>query len=295
MEQRFQDAPRTGWIVRIALAALGVILAGTSLYALRGVSRERQRADELASSNQLLHASLMQMQSTLQSVSQRLDALKAQNTTPEQSAPSPAPRKRKPRLVTERVTLANNQERTPDDPRWRQMQSRINDQDEQIANTRDEVAKTRQDLTDQLHSSHDELNGSIAKTHDELVVLQKRGERNYYEFDLNKSKQFRHIGPVGLSLRKADTKHQHFDLALMVDDQQLEKKRVDLYEPMMFRLEDRPEPVEVVVNKITKDEIRGYISEPKYKRSELAITTAPASPAGPKELQQRSTPAPLTK
>jgi len=240
------------------------------------------------------------MQNTLQSVSQRLDTLTTEEAARTAPAPPP-PRRRKPRLVTERVTLAGNRERRdPDDPRFGQLQARISDQDQQIANTRQEVAQTRQDLTDQLHSTHDELNGAIAKNHDELVVLQKRGERNYYEFDLNKSKQFQHIGPIGVSLRKANSKHLYCDLELMVDDQQLEKKHVDLYEPLMFRLSDRPEPVEVVVNQISKNEIKGYISEPKYKRSELAVATAsPATPAGnsaaPKTLQQRNAPEPLNK
>ena len=38
---------------------------------------------------------------------------------------------------------------------------------------------TKQDLV----STRTELQGSIAKTHDEIVVLQRKGERNYYEFD----------------------------------------------------------------------------------------------------------------
>jgi hypothetical protein len=291
MERRFEDSPQRGWIGASVLGAVLVVLLIVSVYLLRGVSRERQRADELANSNQLLHASLLQMQNTLQSVSQKLNTLTDQEASrasqPVVTSVSP---RRKPRLVSETTRVARSRERRdPDDPRFQQLQSRINDQGQQIADTRQEVAQTRQDLTDQLHSTHDELNGAIAKNHDELVVLQKRGERNYYEFHLDKSKQFQHIGPVGLSLRKANTKHLYCDLTLMVDDQQLEKKHVDLYEPLMFRLSDRPDPVEVVVNQIGKNEIKGYISEPKYKRAELA-TAAPtpaAVNASPGVLQQR--------
>jgi len=290
--ERYEDAPRRGGLLSWVMGVLLLILLGTSVYALMGVARERRHADDLAKSNQALGASLQQMQTALQSVSEKLDAMTVQRTNQHPVA-VPA---RKPRLHTTvgRVTIANNDER-PDDPRWQQMQARITDQDQQIANTRDEVSKTRQDLQDQLHSTHDELNGAIAKNHDELVVLQKRGERNYYEFDVSKSKEFRHIGPVGVSLRKANSKHLYCDLALIVDDQQLEKKHVDLYEPLMFRLVDRPEPVEVVVNQITKDEIKGYISEPRYKRSELASSAPAPTNAGAKELQQRDAPEPLSK
>ena len=200
--ERYEDAPRRGGLLSWVMGVLLLILLGTSVYALMGVARERRHADDLAKSNQALGASLQQMQTALQSVSEKLDAMTVQRTNQHPVA-VPA---RKPRLHTTvgRVTIANNDER-PDDPRWQQMQARITDQDQQIANTRDEVSKTRQDLQDQLHSTHDELNGAIAKNHDELVVLQKRGERNYYEFDVSKSKEFRHIGPVGVSLRKANS------------------------------------------------------------------------------------------
>jgi len=101
------------------------------------------------------------------------------------------------------------------------------------------------------------------------VALQRRGERNYYEFQLTKSKAFERVGPLRLSLRKADTKHKRFDMNMMVDDNQLEKKSVNLYETVWLNLADRPQPLELVVNSISKDHISGYLSEPKYKRSEL--------------------------
>ena len=49
----------------------------------------------------------------------------------------------------------------------------------------------------------------------------------------------------------------------------LEKKNVSLYEPVYLTLSDRPQPMEVVVNQISKNEIRGYVSQPKYRKSEL--------------------------
>jgi len=71
----------------------------------------------------------------------------------------------------------------------------------------------------------------------------------------------------------------------VVDDQQLEKKHVNLFEPMLLNTSDRPQPIELVVNEIHDNFIKGYISEPKYKKSELALTnTAEEKPKG---LQQR--------
>ena len=35
-----------------------------------------------------------------------------------------------------------------------------------------------------------------------------------------------------MALRKADLKHKSFNVAMMVDDNQLQKKNVNLYEPV---------------------------------------------------------------
>src|SRR5205807_4622493 len=126
----------------------------------------------------------------------------------------------------------------------------------------------REDLESKLGEAKVELNGSIAKNHEELVLLQKRGERDYSEFILAKSKDFRKVGPMSLCLRKADTKHKRYNLELVVDDVKLEKKNVSLYEPVYLTVSDRPQPLEVVVNQISKNEVRGYVSQPKYRKSE---------------------------
>ncbi len=128
------------------------------------------------------------------------------------------------------------------------------------------IEETRGDLV----SAKTELTGSIAKTHDELVVLEKKGERSYFEFDLQKSKQFAHEGPLGVSLRKANVKHQYADLELMVEDRDLTQKHVNLNQPVMFYQADSEQPLQVVVNDITRDHIHGYVSAPKYRKSELA-------------------------
>ncbi len=155
----------------------------------------------------------------------------------------------------------------PADKRYKQLQAQLQDQQKQLKDTQDQVAKNRTDLETGLSSTKDELNGSIAKTHEELVVLQKRGERNYFEFDLTKSKQFQRFGPLTLSL-------MNYDLSMVVDDNQLRKNRVNLYEPIWIHTESEGQPVQVVVNKISKNFVHGYISAPKFKPAELATTGA---------------------
>ena len=187
------------------------------------------------------------------------------------------------------VSIPRKAARAADDPRWRQMQTKLAHQQEQIDTTREEASQARKELQANLNSTRDELGGSIAKTHEELAMLQKRGERNYYEFQMDKSKQFHAAGPLSLSLRKVNPKQGYYDMVLVVDDRQLEKKRVNLYEPLMFTLADRPQPVELVVNQINKNQVKGYVSEPRYKKSELANASTEPKPTtnAPKPLQRR--------
>jgi hypothetical protein len=163
------------------------------------------------------------------------------------------------------------------DKRYKQLQAQLDDEKKQLKETQDEVSKNRTDLEGNLSSTRDELNGSIARTHEELVVLAKRGERSYFEFDLTRSKQFQRVGPITLSLRRADAKHKNYDLQMVVDDNQLTKKRVNLYEPVWIHTENEAQPVQVVVNRIEKNLVHGYVSAPKYKNSELATPLTPVS------------------
>ncbi len=268
-----------------SLIVLAVVLCG--IVALGGyfLVREHRQTQDLAAGNLRLAAALGQLQGQLAAVSDKLNTLTMAPapqppvvTTSERPSAMPEPKhaKVKPRMTVRRAT---------EDPRYRHLQQELSDQQKQLASTREEVAKTRTDLEGSLNStrddlngsitrSHDELNGSIARTHDELVSLEKRGERNYVEFQIDKSKNFQRVGSISLSLRKVDFKKKHYDLAMMVDDFELQKKNVNLFEPVWITLSDRPQPVELVVNEIHKDEIKGYISEPKYKKSELAASTA---------------------
>jgi hypothetical protein len=160
------------------------------------------------------------------------------------------------------------------DPRWQKVQDQLEAQGRQIDTQGKQLEATRQAIA----SARTDLQGSIAKTHEELVVLQRKGERNYYEFSIDKSKSFRTVGPVGVSLRKANTKDQYADLKLIMDDREVSKKHLNLYEPVIFYPSGERQPVELVINSIDKNHIRGYISAAKYRASDLQIGTTTASP-----------------
>jgi hypothetical protein len=194
-----------------------------------------------------------------------------------QAAQNASPADKKPAVPAHSMAKRS----TPADKRYKQLQAQLEEQQKQLKDTQDQAAKNRADLEGNINSTRDELNGSIAKTHEELVALAKRGERSYFEFDLSKSKQFQRVGPLTLSLRKADNKHKSYDVEMIVDDNQLSKKKVNLYEPIWLHTENESQPVQVVVNKIDKNEVHGYVSAPKYRPSELAASGANAAAVTP--------------
>jgi hypothetical protein len=297
MASQLLNAPGMMSISHWGLPALTAALLGTSVYNVADLAHERRQTQSLSTTNADLRASLAQMQNQLQVVSDRLNQLAAQPPAAQAPAAVESELVPRPSAFAEPVkpvvrvrpkirVVADGRSIAPkEDQRWTDFQSRLNEQQQQLSSTRQEIDKTRDELEGRLNSTHDELSGSIAKNHDELVELEKRGERNYYEFQIDKSKQFSKVGPLGVSLRKVNQKHKYYDLALMVDDQQLEKKHLNLYEPMMLSTSDRPQPIELVVNEIHDNLIKGYISEPKYKKAELA--SARPAENNPPLLQQR--------
>src|SRR6202171_2435824 len=121
------------------------------------------------------------------------------------------------------------------------------------------------------------MSGLIAHNRDDLEDLKRRGDRNYYEFKVTKSKAPQRVGPVQITLNKADQKKSKYTITVFVDDRSIEKKDRTAGEPVQFYVRggSRMPPYELVVFDVGKNEITGYLSTPKGADS----TTPPASPS----------------
>ena len=242
------SSPMQGYRAAAVIAVLALCI-GLFGYAVH----ERGEVAKVTAQNQQVNSALSDTKGQIETLSAKLNQL----TAAEQARQQEQERARV--AATHRNTRVAVQRRHVDDARWKKVQS-------ELAAHQQAIDATRSDLT----QARTELGGSIARTHDELVVLQRKGERNYYEFDIDKSKQYHTTGPVAIKLRKANTKHQYADLQLTVDDANLDKKHVNLFEPVTFLNTDSGQPVQLVINRITKDHIHGYVAAPKYRASELA-------------------------
>ena len=282
-EQQQDQHTRQFETSRPGISGASLVIATLALFAAAIVAvaygyKQNSTAAHLSQQNQMLRDDESQMRGQIDSLTAKLNQM-SMPPAPAASAEVPEQPARKISASSKTAARhAGSKGLSHQDPRWKSVESQLAEQQKQLKQTQDDIASTRTDLEGKLGSTRDELNGSIARTHDELVALQKRGERNYIEFDLDKSKSFEREGPIELALRKADSKHQSYDLMMLVDDHRLSKKKVDLYEPIWLHETDQPQPVQIVVNRIDKDHIHGYVSSPKYKESELASMATPASP-----------------
>jgi len=325
-EYRESNHSENGWAAILAGSNRWLVVAAVVLLVIAVVAfgygyHQQSMVSQLTAQASTANATVSQMQGQLSALTTKLNEMTVAQTSAQTSAQTPAP-STSPSAAPTSEPSAESSEKTPDaastpahsakaapakrttakrrapavDKKYAQLQAQLAEQQKQLKETQEEVVKDRSELEGNINSTRDDLNGSIAKTHEELVALAKRGERSYFEFDLSKSKQFQRVGPLSVSLRKTDTKHKSYDLAMVVDDNELQKKKVNLYEPIWIHTENESQPVQIVVNKVDKNGVHGYISAPKYKPSELAAsgsasvtpvsTKSPANTPNPQEPQQ---------
>jgi predicted nucleic acid-binding Zn-ribbon protein len=137
-----------------------------------------------------------------------------------------------------------------------------------IADTRTDLEATKTKL-DRAAGDMGVMSGLIAKNHDDLEELRRRGDRNYYEFTIQKAKTPQRVGPVQIKLDKADQKKSRYTMTVLADDKSIEKKDKTSGEPVQFYMKGSPRltPYEIVVFEVGKNQITGYLSAPKDNSS----------------------------
>ena len=160
-----------------------------------------------------------------------------------------------------------------------QVSSEVTNVKTDVGGVKTDVAQTKSDLAkavNELQSMRGDLTGQstlIARNHAELVELEHRGDRNYYEFTLDKHRR-KPVGTISLELRKADPKHSRFTIWIFADDRRYEKKNRNVNEPLQFYSGKKPALYEIVVNNIeSKDRVSGYLSTPKDAPEPVAAPT----------------------
>jgi hypothetical protein len=133
----------------------------------------------------------------------------------------------------------------------------------QAAQTKAELEKTIADLKS-VRGDLGVQSGLIATNGTELAALKLRGERNYIDIKLGKTKQPQRFGDITLLLKNVDQKKNKYTVQVMADDKLTEKKDKSINEPVQFYTgRGGRTPYELVINQVNKNEIVGYLSTPK--------------------------------
>ena len=88
-------------------------------------------------------------------------------------------------------------------------------------------------------------------------------DRDYYNFELQRSGGVMKVFNVSMQLKNTDFKNQRYHVEIISDGRRLNKKRVNINEPIFFYVEGQKKPYEVLVNRVDKKFVVGYLSVPK--------------------------------
>jgi predicted nucleic acid-binding Zn-ribbon protein len=142
-----------------------------------------------------------------------------------------------------------------------------------LVSIKNEVASSRYDLQ-QTVSELKRVTGDLGVQSDyiatnakELLALKSLGERNYFDFHVERTGKPQRVGEISITLKKTDPKHNKYTLEVLSGDTRTEKADRSVNEPVQFyvtkaRSKGR-RAVEIVVNEVRRDYIVGYLSTPR--------------------------------
>ncbi len=141
--------------------------------------------------------------------------------------------------------------------------------DTKVGGVRTDLDTTREDLK----MARSEMGTLIARNHDEIDQLRRLGERDYVEFTITGKNKPQKVGNVTVELKGVNEKQGRYTVNLTSEDKLLQKKNRAMNEPIFFYLHGTKIPQELVINKVGKDTISGYVSIPKANQQPAASTS----------------------
>jgi len=133
--------------------------------------------------------------------------------------------------------------------------------------------KTDLDATkNSIQMARSEMGTLIARNHDEIDQLRRMGQRDYFEFTVQRKGGATKVGVIQIQLKDTNTKKNRYTINVLADDNSFEKKDRSVNEPIFFYTGGTRNALELVVNKVTKSSASGYLSVPKATGAASAST-----------------------
>ncbi len=123
-----------------------------------------------------------------------------------------------------------------------------------------------------IQMARSEMGTLIARNHDEIDQLRHLGQRDYFEFTVQRKGGATKVGSIQIVLKDTNTKKNRYTINVLADDNSFEKKDRSVNEPIFFYTGGTRTAIELVVNKVTKSTATGYLSVPKATGATSAST-----------------------
>jgi hypothetical protein len=259
-----QDAPAPRWI--------GIVIVALAVISLAGLGMAWSASNHAAALQQTMGTQAQQFRQTDDALAQRL--AKAEDLNAQlQGELSVVTDKMK--LTQSELTRARQQAKQSKEEDARELSDLQNNMNGQLATKAsiDDVNKLGTDMTsvkgdldatkNNLNMTRGEFGTLIAKNHDEVEELRRLGERDYYEFTIDKKNTREKVGDLMVELRGVNLKKNLYTVAIYADDKRYEKQNRSVNEPIYFFMRGSRAPLEFTVNQVGKDKIVGYLSVPK--------------------------------
>ncbi len=287
---RYESTGTPRWISVL----FGVVIAALAVIGVAGYSTQSRMGQDLADQqkqNKVLTAQLEQANSRIADLKSQVEI-----TTQRMGLTQSEIAKAKSRAETivkeqqaadQKLTAQLSQAQKENDEKLGAVATEVGGAKKDIEATKTDLEATKGKLERSLGDMN-VMSGLIAHSRDDLEDLRRRGDRNYYEFTLQRSKNAQRVGPVQMTLNKTDPKKAKYTLTVVADDKTIEKKDKTSGEPVQFYVKGsaRMAPYEIVVFDVGKNQITGYLATPKdgggAAPPAAAATPAPAAtPAKP--------------
>ncbi len=258
-----QMPPRQSHILQYILLGLAVVYVAASLYFMYSL---KTRLDVLDQKQMALNDAQQQLVARLHSTSNEFkEALTSEvGLTKQEMAKRAADLERAQKQAEAKLTSEQRQQ----GQQIAAVNTAVGGVKTELGGAKTDIQKTQSDLAatnQKLEKTIGDLgvqSGLVARNASELDVLKHKGDRNYYDFTLQKG-QKQPVSTVSLQLKKVDAKKSRFTLNVIADDRTIEKKDRTVGEPLQFYTGRDRLLYEVVVFSETKNSITGYLATPK--------------------------------
>ena len=279
---QYESSGTPRWIAVL----FGVVIAALAVLGIAGYSTQSRLSQDLAKQqdqNKILMAQLDQANSRIADLKSKMEftTQKVGLTQSELAqAKSRAETIRKEQQASDlKLTTQLTQAQKENDEKIGAVATEVGGAKKDIEATRSDLEATKGKL-DRSLGDMNVMSGLIAHSRDDLDELRRRGDRNYYEFTLQRSKNAQRVGPVQMSLSRVDQKKSKYTMTVFVDDRAIEKRDKTSGEPVQFYVKgsSRMAPYEIVVFDVGRNQINGYLATPKDGSAAAPAAAAPAAP-----------------